>query len=70
MPHAAFGFTGFPTKVGDLGLSFPLDFGMETATIISMARVVLENASKMFSGSNGESIQAVNRANLSIGDKE
>jgi len=35
-----------------------------------MACVVLENASKIFSGSNGQTIRAVNRANLTIEDKE
>jgi len=35
-----------------------------------MARVVLENATKIFSGSNGQTIRAVNRANLTVEDKE
>src|SRR5688572_2650936 len=35
-----------------------------------MARVVLENATKTFLGSNGQAIRAVNRANLTVEDKE
>ena len=35
-----------------------------------MARVVLENATKNFFVSNGQTIRAVNRANLSLEDKE
>jgi len=43
---------------------------MESATIIFMARVVLENATKTFFGSNGQTIRAVNRASLIVEDKE
>jgi len=43
---------------------------MDLATITSMARVVLENATKIFLGSNGQTIRAVNRANLTVEDKE
>lgn len=38
--------------------------------MLRMARVVLENATRTFFGSNGQTVRAVNRANLTVEDKE
>jgi len=53
-----------------IGLWFHLDFTPPATNYSRMARVVLENATKMFFGSNGQTIRAVNRATFSVEDKE
>jgi multiple sugar transport system ATP-binding protein len=49
---------------------FQLDFASLASNYSGVARVVLENATKTFFGSNGQAIRAVNRANLIVEDKE
>jgi multiple sugar transport system ATP-binding protein len=50
--------------------SFALDFAPLASNYFCVARVVLENATKIFFVANGQSIRAVNRANLVVEDNE
>jgi multiple sugar transport system ATP-binding protein len=49
---------------------FQLDFRASGFNNAPMARVVLENLTKIFAGPNGETLRAVNRANLAVEDQE
>src|SRR5437899_1817847 len=47
-----------------------LDFSAAAANNASMARVVIEGLSKVFGGAGGQSVRAVDRASLTVEDKE